>query len=79
MLSRFSPIKNGNVYFKSNKGLTIYKNNEMTSSKAIPKKNQIDKQVLFRMNDNLIFDLKFYKETGKLEPIGSIGKNGKLI
>ena len=72
-------LKNGNVYFKTNKGLTIYKNNEMTSSKAKPTKNQIDKQVLFRMNDNLIFDLKLYKETGKLEPIGSIGKNGKLI
>ena len=51
----------------------------MTSSKAKPTKNQINKQVLFKMDDNLIFDLKLYKETGKLEPIGSIGKDGKLI
>lgn len=72
-------LKNGNVYFKSNKGLTIYKNNEMVKSKAKPSKNQIDKQVLFRINDNLIFDLSKFKETGKLQAIGSVGKNGKLI
>ena len=72
-------LKNGNVYFKSNKGLTIYKNNEMVKSKAKPSKNKIDKQVLFRINDNLIFDLSKFKETGKLQAIGSVGKNGKLI
>ena len=72
-------LKNGNVYFKSNKGLTMYKNKEMVKSKAKPSKNQIDKQVLFRINDNLIFDLSKFKETGKLHAIGSVGKNGKLI
>ena len=72
-------LKNSIVYFKGTKGLKTFKNNEMKPSKAKPTKNQINKQILFNPNDNVVFDFKKYKSTGKLEAIGSINKEGKLI